>query len=201
MWKSAAGWTYCGIGALSLLNRLPSIRRPTATPEAVDSSFVEDILHWLVMRQTSMLSENDDGNDDEEAGPSESHAREQEGMAASHSSLVAAQIEHQPPHSSESNTNETNIEDLYRAGFNGRCNKVADTCYSFWVGGSLGVSRIAVDYALKNAKSSLDPQKSPSAQLQRESSLSPGEDSAHHWRLRKAAWRPSRYVHLIITEW
>ena len=25
-------------------------------------------------------------------------------------------------------------------GVNGRCNKVADTCYSFWVGGTLGVS-------------------------------------------------------------
>lgn len=26
------------------------------------------------------------------------------------------------------------------AGFNGRANKVADTCYAFWVGGSLSVS-------------------------------------------------------------
>ena len=25
------------------------------------------------------------------------------------------------------------------AGFNGRCNKVADTCYAFWVGASLAV--------------------------------------------------------------
>ena len=26
------------------------------------------------------------------------------------------------------------------AGFNGRCNKPADTCYSFWAGGALAVS-------------------------------------------------------------
>ena len=25
------------------------------------------------------------------------------------------------------------------AGFNGRCNKIADTCYAFWVGASLAV--------------------------------------------------------------
>jgi geranylgeranyl transferase type-1 subunit beta len=25
------------------------------------------------------------------------------------------------------------------AGFSGRCNKIADTCYSWWVGGSLAV--------------------------------------------------------------
>ena len=203
MWKSAAGWTYCGVGALSLLNRLPSIHRLEATPEAVDPSFVEDILHWLVMRQTSMLSEdddaNDDGNGDEEAGTSEGHAQEHEGLAARHSSLLAAHTEHKSSHSMGSTTNEANIEDLHWAGFNGRCNKVADTCYSFWVGGSLGVSRITVDYALKNAKSSSDPEKRPSPRLQRESSLSSGEDSAHHWRLRKAAWRPSRYVHLVIT--
>ena len=30
-------------------------------------------------------------------------------------------------------------EDIQWAGFNGRCNKVADTCYSFWVGGTLAV--------------------------------------------------------------
>ena len=165
MWKSAAGWTYCGIGALSLLGRLPSIHRPAATPGAVNSSFVEDMLHWLVMRQTSMLSEDDDGNDDEEAGSNESHAQEQEGLAANHSASVAAPTERTPPHSMESNTNETNIEDLHWAGFNGRCNKVADTCYSFWVGGSLSVSRIIVDYAVRNAKSSSDPQKSPPTRL------------------------------------
>lgn len=31
---------------------------------------------------------------------------------------------------------------LLWAGFNGRCNKVADTCYSFWVGGTLSVTSL-----------------------------------------------------------
>lgn len=32
------------------------------------------------------------------------------------------------------------VNELLFAGFNGRCNKVCDTCYSFWVGGNLAVS-------------------------------------------------------------
>ena len=32
-----------------------------------------------------------------------------------------------------------NCVDQVSAGFNGRCNKVADTCYAFWVGASLAV--------------------------------------------------------------
>lgn len=29
--------------------------------------------------------------------------------------------------------------DLAWTGYNGRCNKIADTCYAFWVGASLNV--------------------------------------------------------------
>ena len=150
------------------------------------------------MRQTSMLSEDDDGNNDEEAETHESLAQEQEGLAASQSSSMTAHTEHAPSRSMESNTSETIVEDPHWAGFNGRCNKVADTCYSFWVGGSLGVSGMTMDYALKNAKSSSDSQESPPNRFQRESSLSYRENPAHHWRVRKAAWRSSRYVHFFM---
>ena len=34
---------------------------------------------------------------------------------------------------------EVSKEDLQWAGLTGRCNKIADTCYTFWTGGSLGV--------------------------------------------------------------
>ena len=43
-----------------------------------------------------------------------------------------------------SHTNPPSVEiseyDRQWVGVNGRCNKVADTCYTFWVGGTLGVS-------------------------------------------------------------
>lgn len=34
---------------------------------------------------------------------------------------------------------EVSPEDMQWVGVSGRCNKVADTCYTFWVGGTLGV--------------------------------------------------------------
>jgi geranylgeranyl transferase type-1 subunit beta len=33
-------------------------------------------------------------------------------------------------------------------GFNGRCNKIADTCYAFWVHGSLSVRLSSLPSAL-----------------------------------------------------
>lgn len=35
-------------------------------------------------------------------------------------------------------------EDLQFAAFNGRCNKNGDTCYAFWVGGTLDVSPLSL---------------------------------------------------------
>lgn len=35
---------------------------------------------------------------------------------------------------------DVSAEEMRWVGVNGRCNKVADTCYTFWVGGSLAVS-------------------------------------------------------------
>lgn len=32
------------------------------------------------------------------------------------------------------------LDETSCVGFNGRCNKVADTCYCWWVGGTLSVS-------------------------------------------------------------
>lgn len=41
------------------------------------------------------------------------------------------------------------LQELQWAGFNGRCNKVADTCYSWWVGGSLAVSKVSVQNTIR----------------------------------------------------
>lgn len=36
------------------------------------------------------------------------------------------------------------VEEEEIGGFNGRVNKPADTCYSFWVGGALDVSHVQI---------------------------------------------------------
>lgn len=71
------------------------------------------MIYWLISRQTTIFDEEDDYEDDTETS------------AAGHDA-----------HSLEFTT----AKELQWIGFNGRCNKVADTCYSWWVIGSLDVS-------------------------------------------------------------
>lgn len=40
------------------------------------------------------------------------------------------------------------LHELNCAGFNGRCNKVSDTCYGFWVGGALAVRAFSLSLSL-----------------------------------------------------
>ena len=90
---------------------------------------------WLASRQTDkLLGEEDAEEEDDEAGNDN---------------------EEEPPTSEvKVETGTESVEDLVRglsnmtplsgetmscAGFNGRCNKLADTCYSFWNGAALMV--------------------------------------------------------------
>ena len=45
---------------------------------------------------------------------------------------------------------EPSPDQMLHVGVNGRCNKVADTCYTFWVGGSLGVGLYSIHDSLFN---------------------------------------------------
>lgn len=74
----------------------------------------ENLARWLVSRQ--MPFEHQDGHNEDEALAIKSTADEEK----------------------ESSQVELGSDGIpIWAGFNGRCNKRGDTCYSFWVGGSL----------------------------------------------------------------
>lgn len=110
--------------------------------------FVENMTMWLVSRQTLMLEETEDGlvmTEDEMPSPLPTTT---EGVVFPPSFHVqgalpvsGADISHHKPQESyhESTNIEVSSEDMQWVGVNGRCNKVADTCYTFWVGGTLGV--------------------------------------------------------------
>ncbi|KAJ6135977.1 Terpenoid cyclases/protein prenyltransferase alpha-alpha toroid [Penicillium capsulatum] len=96
----------------------------------------ETLVGWLASRQTDDLGENEDDDSDEEGRTRE----------------TGFQHEHEQPVAAKAGSIEDHILDLPAmtpfpaatipcAGFNGRCNKVADTCYSFWNGATLMVSR------------------------------------------------------------
>ena len=97
--------------------------------EAEMPDFIENLTHWLVSRQTQDKQEQVrfEFADDEAADlPREGLPKvfEIQGTAFT-------------PPGSCTPSSEMNLDELPWAGFNGRCNKESDTCYSFWVGGSL----------------------------------------------------------------
>jgi len=135
--EAHGGFTYCAIAALSFLDRLPlgHSQNPTATysvPGDKLSGIVDlDLtLHWLVYRQTATLDEEDDFD---------THADETDTPATchdAHSFVTMNQFASKRGEESYKDRPTSHFE-LQWAGFNGRCNKIADTCYSFWVLGSL----------------------------------------------------------------
>lgn len=108
--EAHAGYTYCAIATLSLLDRLP--KRPSESTESSQSdptlaglTNLPETIRWLALRQTSYNEEEEETTSREE--PSDHH-------------FVP------------------DIDSTF-VGFNGRCNKRVDTCYCFWVGASLNM--------------------------------------------------------------
>lgn len=156
-----AGFTYCGVCTLHLLGKLPSFdngKSRAGTASALCGDFVQDVIHWLVYRQTitiaeeeqppdipvhTVVSEHEGSGAHQETPDSEHHASLNGRPSASHQPestpgafvVQGASLDVLP----FSPTIKTDHSDLEWIGFSGRTNKVADTCYSFWVGGTLSV--------------------------------------------------------------
>lgn len=121
-----AGLTYCAIGALTFLNRFSKGAKPAKLLSPTAPEF-ESLVRWLVARQTSELGDEPD-EDDTNLYEKEECLRET-AQGSSTSDRVRQLPGIQPPEEAS----------LHWAGFNGRCNKTADTCYSFWNVGTLAV--------------------------------------------------------------
>ena len=95
---------------------------------------IENLTHWLVSRQESDIHDASELEllDGDAPGPQRAPAP----------NLAPAQGAVIPPlraSTTDTPTPGTFPDELLWAGFNGRCNKNTDTCYSFWAGGSLAV--------------------------------------------------------------
>ncbi|KAJ5032452.1 uncharacterized protein L3040_009056 [Drepanopeziza brunnea f. sp. 'multigermtubi'] len=118
--EAHAGYTYCAIAALSLLNRLPdlSLRMPKAEDPKSPRPVLTDLsltIRWLVSRQVGYEDEEDTDEDAEPIIKPDGVYKEK--------NLVTG----------------FTLEDTEFVGLNGRCNKAADTCYAFWVAASLSM--------------------------------------------------------------
>ena len=121
--EAHSGLNYCGIAALSFLGLLEV--PPTSIQEVAERSNVDisSCTRWMLERQTTWIDEDDeDSDEDEDQSPTEDlHNNDQPSF-----DLSSLQVALDP---------QTAI-----AGFNGRCGKIADTCYCFWNVGALAVS-------------------------------------------------------------
>ena len=107
----------------------------------MDRGLIDQVTRWLVFRQT--LYEDEDVDVDEQTPDSETNGRNEDSLTKiAQNPSAALQAEAKYPVKYQVNavpTLESHMQDLSSAGFNGRCNKVADTCYAWWVGGTLSV--------------------------------------------------------------
>ncbi|KAH0543503.1 hypothetical protein FGG08_002171 [Glutinoglossum americanum] len=132
--EAHAGMTYCGIGALSFLNRLPESLRDTKSetqksgepPVLTGLPSLEGTIRWLVDRQTAYFPDEDEEVEEEGGG---------DDVGSATSSQQLSDLEHE--RAVARRANESWPDEVKYAGFSGRRNKTADTCYSFWVGGAL----------------------------------------------------------------
>lgn len=124
--ESHAGYGYCAVAALALLDRPlegggdDSKEEGNVASKAISEGIAnrKGFVSWLASRQFAYLPEDEasDNDDDEDDDPATANFRIAD-LSLSDSAATMPQL----------------------IGFNGRCNKVADTCYTWWTLGSLAV--------------------------------------------------------------
>ncbi|KAL9042726.1 MAG: hypothetical protein Q9180_000384 [Flavoplaca navasiana] len=134
--EAHAGWTYCAIAALSILGKLPvPVKRHRPVQLWPSDESVERMLGWLVNLQTSLLQEEDLSMSD----TTQAVAQLDIDNGAQQTPVEATQVMSPDDPLTDGVGAEPLYDELQWAGLTGRCNKVADTCYTFWAGGSLSI--------------------------------------------------------------
>lgn len=152
--ESHAGYAYCAVAALALLDRpingggssgaTGEEETPSSTHYTQSKILQEGIgdmpgfISFLVSRQFAYLEAQEKKAEEEEDEDPDTANFQMAGLSLSESSST---------------------EDTKHVGFNGRCNKVADTCYTWWVLGSLSTLGV-LDQAVPSssaAKVVVDP--------------------------------------------
>lgn len=124
-----AGYTYCAIAALAILDRLrmsqDKMESHTLGEREAGLTNVSGTIRWLLSRQLAYSAPED--SDD---------ATQFTGHPSLYPPIVLEHSHHEteiPPLA------DPKLDDPMSVGFNGRMNKEVDTCYCFWVSGALEV--------------------------------------------------------------
>lgn len=118
--EAHAGFSCCAISALALLDRLPAKSSEEDDGRLRGVSNLPLTLHWLASRQTTVIEEDDSSSDPiSNYDPRSSFVK-----LNSRPPELDMKEEDMPPQDSWPNPE--------YVGLNGRCNKIADTCYAYW---------------------------------------------------------------------
>lgn len=110
---------------------------PAVKDTDISSLFLENVVRFLVKLQTSGSEEED--VQEETVHPLSSSTSTFPVLGASVDPLQTSTPNLPEGPFPLSSLSTISLEETKDAGFSGRCNKIADTCYSFWVGGTLAV--------------------------------------------------------------
>lgn len=130
--EAHAGFTSCAIAALYFVDRLPLPHGQAPDGRIRGVTNLDNTLHWLASRQTATLEEDDsiDTFDDETDTANtchDAHSFVKVGGFSTVSMDTTIGSKPKVPF------------DLAWVGMNGRCNKIADTCYAYWVSSPLQI--------------------------------------------------------------
>lgn len=130
--------TYCALGTLSFLNHTPGLEEEALSEAKIaactpGSEAFESLIEWLAFRQTNVLYDEDSGEDTEDDDIEDPGSIPPQKIAAGSIEEHISSLPLLPTASQWAAEKQT------YAGFNGRTNKISDTCYCFWVTGSLAV--------------------------------------------------------------
>lgn len=146
--SSSAGLTYCAIDALAFLHD-GSVARMRKTDHAGSSDVsLDDCSRWILALQTTYIEEDEPETEEQSAKlpPSKRSHLPSSPLGTPDATHFLA-----TPHSPSKATASAQMqnakapildcseENLRWAGFSGRSNKIADTCYCFWNAGALAV--------------------------------------------------------------
>ncbi|KAK5112911.1 hypothetical protein LTR62_003733 [Meristemomyces frigidus] len=128
-----AGYTFCSLGALAFIDRLEVSSQSNSTKPTGPSS-PNAVIAWLAYRQTELT--DPDAGIESEFAMADHESEANAGVSKISKLQQRAKV---PAHQTAENSTGVTIFDLLvdGAGMSGRTNKVADTCYGFWVGASL----------------------------------------------------------------
>ncbi|KAF2405214.1 geranylgeranyl transferase type I beta subunit [Trichodelitschia bisporula] len=116
--EAHGGFTYCALSVLQFAQRLPS---DTAGQKAGDLSDIELTTRWLLSRQVPAVDEEGDDSDSDASNNHSGTAQNPHSAAFDHFYPIPT----------------ADVPRPLCIGFNGRTNKLTDTCYTWWIAASL----------------------------------------------------------------